>query len=189
MISHRSARRVAAAAALAVAAALPVAPAGAEDRPYAGLKIGASYVLEYAAGYRITVVLEKRTDAGTVWGVIPGEDASAPVAARMVQDPEGRMTAFLDADGAAQETYAPHNCERVELLCRYTITDGDGVHVEQRFSEFDGRGWTYSILRKTEDGFVGKRLGSVRYDADGVQVEAEWADLATAATNSVKRVK
>lgn len=187
MLRHRL--TFAAACAAALFSAAPLVPALAEERPYATLSPGAAYTLEYAAGFRVIMRLEEKSEDGSVWAVIPGEDASAPVAARMVQDPQGRMTAFLAADGTPMETYEPHNCERVELLCRYTIRDDGGVHVEQRFSEFDGRAWTYSILRKSADGFQGKRLGSVRYDADGVQVEAEWADLATAETNSVKVVK
>ncbi|MGG7565449.1 hypothetical protein ACQ5SO_04690 [Rhodovulum sp. DZ06] len=187
MISHRLPAR---AALCALLLAAPAAAARAEEpAPYAALSVGAHYGLEYASGYQVTLVLEEKSDSGTVWGVVPGVDPAGEVAARMVQDAKGRMTAFLSADGAALETYQPHNCERVELLCRYTVTDETGAHVEQRFSEFDGTEWTYSILRKTEDGFVGKRLGSVRYDADGVQMEAEWADLKTGETNSVSRVE
>lgn len=185
-------RRLAAAFALiamttAAATATPVAAQ--QARPYAGLAPGARAVLEFSGGGRVTLVLEKKSATGSTWGVIPGDGPGGEPVARMTQDEMGRMTAYLSAEGAVLEKYEPHNCERVELLCRYTVTDDAGRHEEQRFSQKEGESWTYSILRREGESFVGKRLGTVRYGADGLLDESEWADLETAEEVTVRRVR
>lgn len=198
MIPIRSLARAArpAAALLLCAAAFCAMPraaalaAGAETaRPYADLSPGDFAVLEFGGAARITLLLEEKTATGSLWAVIPGEDPSAPAAARMRQDDWGRLTAYLSAEGDVIESYAPHNCERVELLCRYTLTDAEGVHEEQRFSQREGDVWTYSVLRREGEDFVGKRLGETVYGPDGLLKDSIWADLATGEEQRVLRVK
>jgi hypothetical protein len=174
----------------AVAAVLAPPPAAAGDGDaYAALSTGAAYRYAFGSGGDIVMRLEQKSAAGTIWSIIPGVDPGGEVAAKMVHDPQGRLTAYLTPDGEAMEVYEPHNCERVELVCRYTMTDAEGDHREQRFSELDGEEWSYSVLRFDDGAFEGRRLGSVRYDADGVVVEESWADLATAGEESVTRVE
>lgn len=162
------------------------APATAEQ-VYAALPVGTAYHFNFDSGGAIVMRLDEKTEDRSVWAIVPGDDAAGAPAAQMVHDAEGRLTAYLDADGAAVETYEPHNCEKVELLCRYVLTDATGAHTEQRFSELTDEGWTYSVLRLDGGAFEARRLGTVRYDANGVVEEETWADLSTAVEERVFR--
>jgi hypothetical protein len=181
----RALRRPMAAVGLALAIA---APAAAEDAPaYAGLAVGTAYHFNFGSGGGIVMRLDDKSPERSVWAIVPGDDAAGAAAAMMGHDAAGRLTAYLDAGGAEIETYVPHNCEKVELLCRYTLTDADGEHTEQRFSELTDEGWTYSVLRLDGGEYEARRLGTVRYDADGVVYDETWADLATAEEERVFR--
>jgi hypothetical protein len=166
--------------------ALVAAPVAAEDA-YTALSAGAAYHFNFDSGGAIVLRLDEMTADRSVWAIVAGDDAAGAPAAMMVHDAEGRLTAYLDADGAAVETYEPHNCEKVELLCRYKLTDAEGDHTEQRFSELTDEGWTYSVLRLDGGAYEARRLGTVRYDDDGVVFEETWADLATAEEQRVFR--
>lgn len=168
--------------------ALAAAPVAAEDAPaYAALSAGAAYHFNFDSGGAIVMRLDEKTAAGSVWSIVVGDDAGGPAAAKMVHDLAGRLTAYLSGDGQPLEVYDPHNCEKVELLCRYKMTDADGEHTEQRFSELTEEGWTYSVLRLDDGDYEARRLGTVRYDADGVIDDETWADLATAVEERVFR--
>ncbi|MFT6773251.1 MAG: hypothetical protein ACJA1L_000961 [Paracoccaceae bacterium] len=189
--SRRPARRQGcrALALIGMAALAPAAAHAQDAAAYAEVDPGAAYTYEFGSGGNIIMRLEEKSDTGAVWSIIPGGDPGGEIAAKMIHDSEGRLTAYETADGDPVEVYVPHNCERVELLCRYQMTDAEGVHTEQRFSELKDGEWSYSVLRLDNGGFDARRLGSVRYDADGVVQTETWADLSTAVEESVTRVK
>ncbi|MEM0922768.1 MAG: hypothetical protein AAGI13_06955 [Pseudomonadota bacterium] len=108
-------------------------------------------------------------------------------------DAEGRSTARR-IDGHGLTRYAPHNCEKVPGICRYTEYRPDGTEAQmlringQDPGETDSL-WSYTILQDADGQPEIQAIGTVRYAADGLPERESWTETETYTKGCAERLQ